>query len=61
MPKFYVTFYWTMSATIQLRAKEKAKAHEKALKRSAEINTSKGGDYLLDSFEVGLIEKVIDE
>ena len=61
MPKYYVTFYWTMSATIQVRAKDKAKAHEKALKKSAEINTSKDGDYLPGSFEVGLIEQVNEE
>lgn len=61
MPKYYVTFYWTMSATIQVRAKDKTKAHDKAMKKSAEINTAKDGDYLPDSFKVGLIEQVIDE
>jgi hypothetical protein len=61
MPKFYVTFHWTMSATIQVRAKDKTKAHEKALKKSSEVNTAKDGDYLPDSFEIGNIEQVIDD
>lgn len=61
MPKYYVTFFWTMSATIQVKAKDKSKAHEKAMKKSAEINTAKDGDYLPASFEIGLIEEIIDE
>jgi hypothetical protein len=59
--KYYATFYWTMTHTVEVEAATDDEAWEKAENLGQELNIDNSGEYLQDSFELDNLECAVEQ